>query len=148
MMNCRSVRKKFNGVNHLMCNGRLSFAFRRTNGNQWEGIDNDIHFINECDVQYAWETFIKFLPATSSSTNVSIRLSVCPSVCHTFITMFPSSYHHDIFRSFYQWHNWCPCKRSGSKVKVTEVKTPLDRFRTVSPVWIHRWLWNDAERLK
>ena len=28
--------------------------------------------------------------------------SVCPSVCHTFLTMFPSSYHHEIF-SYYQW---------------------------------------------
>ena len=33
----------------------------------------------------------------------SVRLSVCPSVCHTFLTMFPSSYHHEIFRSYYQW---------------------------------------------
>ena len=31
----------------------------------------------------------------------SVRLSVCPSVCHTFLTMFPSSYHHEIFRSYY-----------------------------------------------
>ena len=29
--------------------------------------------------------------------------SVCPSVCHTFLTMFPSSYHHEIFRSYCQW---------------------------------------------
>ena len=29
--------------------------------------------------------------------------SVCLSVCHTFFTMFPSSYHHEIFRSYYQW---------------------------------------------
>ena len=29
----------------------------------------------------------------------SVRLSVC----HTFLTMFPSSYHHEIFRSYYQW---------------------------------------------
>ena len=28
--------------------------------------------------------------------------SVCLSVCHTFLTMFPSSYHHEIFRSNYQ----------------------------------------------
>ena len=32
--------------------------------------------------------------------------SVCPSVrlsvCHTFLTMFPSSYHHEIFWSYYQ----------------------------------------------
>ena len=37
----------------------------------------------------------------------SVRLSVCPSVClsvcHTFLTMFPSSYHHEIFRGCYQW---------------------------------------------
>ena len=29
--------------------------------------------------------------------------SVRPSVCHTFLTMFPSPYHHEIFRSYYQW---------------------------------------------
>ena len=47
------------------------------------------------------------------------KTSVRPSVCHTFFTMFPSSYHHEIFRSYYQWQKWCPCKRSRSKVKVT-----------------------------
>ena len=40
--------------------------------------------------------------------------SVCPSVRHTFFTMFPSSYHHKIFRSYYQWR---PCKKSRSEVK-------------------------------
>ena len=34
-----------------------------------------------------------------------------------------------------------------SKVKVTEVKTQLCRFRTVTPVWIHLWRWNDAQSL-
>ena len=34
-----------------------------------------------------------------------------------------------------------------SKVKVTEVTTPLNRFRTVTPVWIHIWWWNDAYSL-
>ena len=34
-----------------------------------------------------------------------------------------------------------------SKVKVTEVMTPLIRFRTVTPVWIHIWWWNDAQSL-
>ena len=29
--------------------------------------------------------------------------SVCLSVCHTFFIMFPSSYHHEIFSSYYQW---------------------------------------------
>ena len=39
------------------------------------------------------------------SVRPSVRLSVCPSVrlsvCHTFLTMFPSSYHHEIFRSYH-----------------------------------------------
>ena len=72
-------------------------------------------------------------------------LSVCPSVCHTFFTMFPSSYHPEIFRRYYHWLTWCPCKRS--KVKVTEVITPFSRFRTVTPVWIHICWWNVAQSL-
>ena len=44
-------------------------------------------------------------------------LSVCLSVCLTFFTMFPSSYHHEIFRTYYHWPTWCPCKRSRSEVK-------------------------------
>ena len=73
--------------------------------------------------------------------------SVCLSVCHTFLTMFQSSYHHEIFRSYYQWQKWLPCKRSRSepKVKVTEVNIQLSRFRTVTPVWIHIWWWNYAQ---
>ena len=67
------------------------------------------------------------------------------SVCHTFLTMFPSSYHHKIFRSYYQWQKWRPCKRSRLKVKVTEVNTKLSR--TVTPVWIHIWWWNDPQSL-
>ena len=47
----------------------------------------------------------------------SVCLSLCPSVRHTFLTMFPSSYHHEIFRSYYQWQKWRPCKRSRSEVK-------------------------------
>ena len=34
-----------------------------------------------------------------------------------------------------------------SKVKVTEVMTPLSRFRTVTPVWIHILRWNDVYKL-
>ena len=35
-----------------------------------------------------------------------------------------------------------------SKVKVTEIKTQFSPFPTVTPVWIHIWLQNDAQRLK
>ena len=34
-----------------------------------------------------------------------------------------------------------------SKVKVTGVTTQLNRFRTVTPVWIHVWWWSDAYSL-
>ena len=52
----------------------------------------------------------------------SVCLSVCPSVhpsvCHTFFTMFPSSYHPEILLvSYYHGQEWCPCKRSRSEVK-------------------------------
>ena len=83
----------------------------------------------------------------SPSVCLSVCLSVRPSVHHTFFTMLPSSYHHEIFRSYYQWQKWRPCKRSRSKVKVTEVNTQLNRFRTVTLVWIHVWWWNDAYSL-
>ena len=63
--------------------------------------------------------------------------------------MFLSSYHHEIFRRYYHWQTWYPCKRSRSKVKGqdTEVTTPLSCFWTVTPVWIHIWKWNDAQSL-
>ena len=77
----------------------------------------------------------------------SVCPSFCPSVCHTFFHYVPSLYHHEIFRSYYLWQTWCPCKRSSSKVKVTEVMTPFSRFRTVTPVWIHIWRLNDAQSL-
>ena len=47
----------------------------------------------------------------------SVYLSVRPPVCYTFFTMFLSLYHHDIFRNYYHWQTWCPCKRSRSEVK-------------------------------
>ena len=102
------------------------------------------HRRSDCQVNHT------FLAATKQLYKwyfPSVRLSVCLSVRHTFLTMFPSSYHHEIFRSYYQWQKWRPCKRSRSKVKVTEVTTQLYRFRTVTPVWIHIWWWNDAYSL-
>ena len=133
-------------------------------------------------------------------TLLSDRLSVRPSVCHTVFTMFPSSYHHEIIRSYYQWQKWCPCKRSRSEVKCqgnkcqyliqpflgcnsssnshmtmkwcclgeapycfsifnaslkfqghtaqkSSILTQIGCFRSVTPVWIHPWLSNDAQSL-
>ena len=93
---------------------------------------------------YEW-----FSPSVRPSVRPSVCLSVRPSVCHTFLTMFPSSYHHEIFRSYYQWQKWRPCKRSRSEVKGQGHRghDPNFRFRTVTPVWIHIWWWNDTYSL-
>ena len=90
---------------------------------------------------YEW-----FSPSVCPSVCLSVRRL---SVCHTFLTMFPSSYHHEIFRSYYQWQSDVHAKGQSqrSKVKVTEVTTQLSRFRTVTPVWIHIWWWDDAYSL-
>ena len=45
------------------------------------------------------------------------------------------------------------CFSRSSNFKVTGdnkslILTRIERFRTVTLVWIHRWLWNDAQSLK
>ena len=102
------------------------------------------------DVRPYYRKWFLFLAATKQLYEWYFP-SVCLSVCHTFLTMFSSSYHHEIFRSDYQWQKWRPCHTNGqgqrSKVNVTEITAQLNRFRTVTPVWIHIWWWNDAYNL-
>ena len=75
----------------------------------------------------------------------SVRPSVCPSV-----TPFSPCSHHRIIMKFSGVitidKSDVHAKGQGqrSKVKVTEVNTQLNRFRTVTPVWIHIWWWNHA----
>ena len=35
-----------------------------------------------------------------------------------------------------------------TRLKKSSILTQIGRFRTVTPVWIHQWLWNDAESSK
>ena len=86
----------------------------------------------------------------------SVRLSVClsvrPSVCLS-VTPFWLCSHHSIIMKFSgvitSDKSDVRAKGQGqrSKVKVTEVTTQLNRFRTVTPVWIHIWWWDDAYSL-
>ena len=84
--------------------------------------------------------------------NGSVRLSVCLSVCLS-VTPFSLCSHHCIILKFSgvitNHKSDVHAKGQGqrSKVKVTEVTTQLNRFRTVTPVWIHIWRWNDAYSL-
>ena len=78
----------------------------------------------------------------------SVRPSVCPSV-----TPFWLCSHHRTIMKFSgvitkdQGKVHAKGQGQRSKVKVTDVTTQLNRFRTVTPVWIHIWWWNDAYSL-
>ena len=78
--------------------------------------------------------------------------SVCPSVRPS-VTPFWLCSPHRIIMKFSgvitNDKNKVHAKGQGqrSKVKVTEVTTQLNRFRTVTPVWIFIWWWNDAYSL-
>ena len=80
----------------------------------------------------------------SPSVCLSVRLSVTP---------FWLCSHHPIIMKFSgvitSDKSDVHAKGQGqrSKVKVREVTTQLHRFRTVTPVWIHIWWWDDAYSL-
>ena len=82
----------------------------------------------------------------------SVRPPVCLSVCPS-VTPFWLCSHHRIIMKFSEVitkdQGKVHAKGQGqrSKVKVTEVTTQLNRFRTVTPVWIHIWWWNDTYSL-
>ena len=82
----------------------------------------------------------------NGSVRVSVSLSVCPSV-----TPFWLCSHHRIIVKFSgvitndKSDVYAKGQGQRSKIKVTEVNTQLSRFRTVPPVWIHIWWWNDAQ---
>ena len=92
---------------------------------------------------YKW-----YFPSVCLSVRPSVRLSVRRSV-----TPFWLCSHHRIIMKFSgvitSDRSDVHAKGQGqrSKVKVTEVTTQLNRFRTVTPVWIHIWWWNDAYSL-
>ena len=94
-------------------------------------------------LQWNFNRNTQFLAATKQLYDwfsPSVRPSVRLSVCHTFFTMFPSSYH-QFSGVITMVKSDVHAKGQGhrSKVKVTEVNTQLSRFRTLTPVWIHIW---------
>ena len=84
----------------------------------------------------------------SSCKNTYFRLSVCLSVrlSHLFdnVPVIVSSWN---FQELFPLTDTMSMQDQWSKVKVTEVMSPFSRFRTVTPVWIHIWGWNDAQSL-
>ena len=114
--------------------GRFKFNFR------YRQVSNIRRFLAATKQLYDW---------FSPSVCLSVRLSVCLSV-----TPFSPCSHHRIIMKFSgvitmvksDVHAKGQCQRS--KVKVTEVNTQLSRFQTLTPVWIHIWLWNHAHSWK
>ena len=103
-----------------------------------------------CKINFS--ELILFLAATKQLYKwyfPSVRPSVCLSVRPS-VTPFWLCSHHCIIMKFSgvitSDRSDVHAKGQGqrSKVKVTEVTTQLYGFRTVTPVWIHVWWWNDA----
>ena len=87
------------------------------------------------------------------SVGPSVYLSVCPSVrpsVRPSVTPFSLCCHNRIIMKFSgvitNGQGKVHAKGHGqrSKVKVIEVTTQLNFFRTVTPVWIHIWWWNNV----
>ena len=83
----------------------------------------------------------------------SVRLSVCLSVCPSVrlsVTPFSPCSHHRIIMKFSgvitMVKSDVHAKGQGQRSKV-KVTTQLRRFRTLTPVWINIWQWNDAYSL-
>ena len=85
-----------------------------------------------------------------------VRMSVCLPVCtsvHPSVTPLSLCSHHRIIMNFLEFiaNDRIDVHAEGqgqmSKFRVTEVKIQFSRFRTVTPVWIHIWRWNDTRSL-
>ena len=104
--------------------------------------------IRDCQIffMYAFSLFLAATKQLYEWFSPSVRLSGC----HTFWLCS----HHRIIMKFSgvitNDQSKVPAKGQGhrSKVKVTEVNTQLSRFRTVTPVWLHKWQWNHAHSSK
>ena len=102
-----------------------------------------------------FEAMLVFLAATKQLYDwfsPSVRLSVCLSVCLSVTPFSPCSHHRIIMKLsgvITNDQSKVHAKGQGqrSKVKVTEVTTQHNRFRTVTPVRMHIWWWNDAYSL-
>ena len=112
-------------------------------------------------IQNHWSMMHVYIPSlillfqfifSCNQAALQMVFSVCPSV-HLSVTPFWLCSHHRIIMKFSgvitndQRKVHAQGQGQRSKVKVTEVTTQLNRFRTVTPVWIHIWWWNDAYSL-
>ena len=93
----------------------------------------------------------QFLAATKQlyewyflSVCLSVRLSVCLSHLFDYVPIIVSSQN---FQDLLPMTEVISMQKVKVKGQGHEVTTQLNRFRTVTPVWIHIWWWNDAYSL-
>ena len=96
----------------------LFITEKRMNGFPWNYEDRwDLVYGTFCNILGMFLLTLSIQDFSCDQATLWMVFSVPLSVCHTFLTMFPSSYHPEIFRKYYQWQMWCPFKRSRSEVK-------------------------------
>ena len=132
----------------------LEMGFFLTKLNQLEGVSQ--HFGASNDIfggcKFPGGLFLAATKQLYDWFSPSVCLSVCPSVRLSVTPFSPCSHHHIIMKfSGVITNDKSDVHAKGqgqrSRVKVTEVNTQLNRFRTVTLVWIHIWWWNDAYSL-
>ena len=106
--------------------------------------------INHChkNIYYSILAFVYNTIFSCDQAALQMVFSVCLSVApfwlcshHCIIMKFSGVITNDKSKVHAKGHG------QRSKVKVTEVTTQLNRFRTVTLVWIDIWWWNDAYSL-
>ena len=112
-----------------------------------KNVPHSLWCIFSCDQAALWMVQSVCL-SVRPSVCLSVRLSVCLFVCLSVRPSHLFDYVPIIVSSWNFRELLLPktkvTSRQKVKVKVTEVTTQLNRFRTMTPVWIHIWWWNDA----
>ena len=99
----------------------------------------------KCSMMLNWYTFIFSCDQAALWMVFSVRLSVCPSVCPS-VTPFWLCSHHPIIMNFSGFITLDQGK-VHAKGQGHRGHDPNFLFRTVTPVWIHIWWWNDTYSL-
>ena len=96
----------------------------------------------------ALTTEIDCFPWSVLASGSPIHLLIFPAVCYTFFAMFLSLYHHEVITSD-RSDVMQKVKVRGQRLRLQRSKQILPQFghfRTLTPVWIHRWLWYNAQQ--
>ena len=95
-----------------------------------------------CDQAALWIVFSVCL-----SFCLSVFLSVCPSHLFDYVPIIVSSWNFQELSPRTRVTSMQVVKVRGQRSR-SKRSQPNNRFRTVTPVWIHIWWWNDTHSLQ